>query len=93
MTFYVQAPIFVFREYMRHRVASYNEESGRYRVLDPVFYVPGAERRLVQQGKPGAYEFVEGTREQYELTDAAMRESVTQAYGAYVAHARRRRRP
>src|SRR5690606_36459196 len=31
MTFYVQAPIFVFREFMRHRIASYNEESGRYR--------------------------------------------------------------
>jgi thymidylate synthase (FAD) len=30
MTFYVQAPIFVFREFMRHRIASYNEESGRY---------------------------------------------------------------
>ena len=33
MTFYVQAPIFVFREFMRHRIASYNEESGRYREL------------------------------------------------------------
>jgi len=84
MTFYVQAPIFVWREHMRHRVASYNEESGRYRVLDPVFYVPGPDRRLVQQGKPGAYEFVEGTAEQHALTDAAMRESVTRAYGAYV---------
>ena len=40
MTFYVQAPIFVFREFMRHRIASYNEESGRYRELRPVFYVP-----------------------------------------------------
>jgi thymidylate synthase (FAD) len=84
MTFYVQAPIFVWREHMRHRVASYNEESGRYRVLDPVFYVPGPERRLVQQGKPGAYEFVEGTREQYELTDSAMRGAVEQSYAAYV---------
>ena len=31
MTFFVQAPIFVWREHMRHRIASYNEESGRYR--------------------------------------------------------------
>ena len=60
MTFYVQAPIFVFREFMRHRIASYNEESGRYRELRPVFYVPGPERRLRQIGKPGAYEFVDG---------------------------------
>ena len=65
MTFYVQAPIFVFREFMRHRIASYNEESGRYRELRPVFYVPGPERKLIQEGKPGAYVFVDGTPEQY----------------------------
>ena len=52
MTFYVQAPIFVFREFMRHRIASYNEESGRYRELRPVFYVPGPDRKLIQVGKP-----------------------------------------
>ena len=40
MTFFISAPIFVFREFMRHRMASYNEESGRYRELRPVFYVP-----------------------------------------------------
>ena len=56
MTFYVQAPIFVFREFMRHRIASYNEESGRYRELDPVFYVPGPDRKLTQIGKPGHYD-------------------------------------
>ena len=67
MTFFVSAPIFVFREFMRHRMASYNEESGRYRELLPVFYVPGPQRRLVQQGKPGAYDFVEGTPEQYQV--------------------------
>ena len=66
LTYFVSAPIFVFREFMRHRIASYNEESGRYRELRPVFYVPGPDRRLVQQGKPGAYEFVEGTPEQYQ---------------------------
>ena len=70
MTFYVQAPIFVFREFMRHRIASYNEESGRYRELRPVFYVPGPQRRLRQQGKPGHYEFVDGTPEQLELVQS-----------------------
>jgi hypothetical protein len=50
MTFFVSAPIFVFREFHRHRVGwSYNEESGRYRELQPVFYVPGEERKLVQR--------------------------------------------
>jgi thymidylate synthase (FAD) len=84
MTFYVQAPIFVFREFMRHRIASYNEESGRYRQLEPVFYVPGPDRRLVQQGKPGAYEFVDGTPEQYDVVVEATRDACRQAYRAYL---------
>jgi thymidylate synthase (FAD) len=83
MTFYVQAPIFVFREFMRHRIASYNEESGRYRELRPVFYVPGPERNLVQQGKPGAYVFVPGTDDQHTVVNEATRHACTQAYAAY----------
>ena len=83
MTFFVSAPIFVFLEFMRHRIASYNEESGRYRELNPVFYIPSKERRLVQIGKPGAYEFVEGTPEQYQLTVDAIKESCTLAYANY----------
>jgi thymidylate synthase (FAD) len=83
MTFYVQAPIFVFREFMRHRIASYNEESGRYRELNPVFYIPGAERNLVQQGKPGAYDFVPGTAEQTELAQSEARRVSTDAFASY----------
>ena len=83
MTFYVQAPIFVFREFMRHRMASYNEESGRYRELRPVFYVPGADRRLLQVGKPGAYEFHEGSPEQTALVDQVTREASVRAFEAY----------
>ena len=83
MTFFVSAPIFVFREFMRHRIASYNEESGRYRELRPVFYIPSKERRLVQIGKPGSYEFIEGTKEQYELTIESIKSSCTHAYESY----------
>ena len=84
MTFFISAPLFVFREFHRHRVGwSYNEESGRYRRLQPVFYTPAADRRLVQQGRPGKYEFVEGTPEQHELTVTAMEESYRQAYETY----------
>ena len=83
MTFYVQAPIFVFREFMRHRIASYNEESGRYRQLNPVFYIPAAERNLVQQGKPGAYDFVPGTPEQTELVQSESRRVSTEAFASY----------
>jgi thymidylate synthase (FAD) len=83
MTFYVQAPIFVFREFMRHRIASYNEESGRYRELRPVFYVPGTDRRLQQHGKPGHYEFLPGTPEQTALVQAETRRVCEEAYAAY----------
>lgn len=83
MTFYVQAPIFVFREFMRHRIASYNEESGRYRELRPVFYAPAAERNLVQVGKPGAYEFLPGDDKQHALVDETVREASARAFGDY----------
>ncbi len=84
MTFFVSAPIFVFREFMRHRIASYNEESGRYRQLDPVFYVPGPERNLVQEGKPGAYDFRPGTSEQLRIVHEETVEACTRAYHAYL---------
>ena len=82
-TFFVQAPIFMWREHFRHRIASYNEESGRYKVLEPVFYVPGPERKLVQIGKAGAYEFVDGTTDQYETVVEQTKHACTVAYDAY----------
>lgn len=82
-TFYVKAPIFVWREHMRHRMASYNEESGRYRKLDPEFYVPSVERKLIQVGKAGAYTFEDGTDEQYKEMHEALVESSSQSYQYY----------
>lgn len=83
MTFFVSAPIFVFREFMRHRIASYNEESGRYRELNPVFYVPDENRKLIQIGKTGAYTFVDGTREQFSVSVEAMKKAYIVAYEQY----------
>jgi thymidylate synthase (FAD) len=54
--FVVKCPLFVAREWMRHRVGhSYNEWSGRYSVIEPEFYIPDHIR--TQVGKPGAYSF------------------------------------
>lgn len=84
MTFLVSAPIFVFREFVRHRIGfSYNEASARYMQLEPVFYVPGPDRKLVQTGKTGHYVFVEGTPEQYDTTIAATKRACETAYAAY----------
>lgn len=83
MTFFVQAPIFMWREHFRHRIASYNEESGRYKVLEPVFYTPAPERKLVQVGKAGAYDFIDGTTEQYDLVTEQTKKACEVAYAAY----------
>lgn len=53
-TFYVKAPIFVAREWMRHRIASYNEISGRYVEFEPEFYVPDKGRISAQTNKQGS---------------------------------------
>lgn len=61
LTFHVQAPIFVWREWHRHRIGfSYNEESGRYKQLDPVFYLPARDRPMmkVDGWKPGRPKFL-----------------------------------
>lgn len=44
MTIEIQAPIFVFREWHRHRTQSYNEMSARYVPLPDVNYVPTRQR-------------------------------------------------
>ena len=82
-TFYVEAPIFVFREFMRHRIASYNETSARYRELNPEFYVPPAHRNLVQTGKVGHYIFEPGTKEQHDLTVNATKSACVAAWVSY----------
>ena len=49
LTMCVHAPIFVWREWHRHRIGwAYNEESGRYKTLAPVFYVPPSDRPMMK---------------------------------------------
>lgn len=61
LTFFVHAPVFVWREWHRHRIGfSYNEESARYKPLDPVFWVPRRDRPMcpVDGWKPGRPKFL-----------------------------------
>ncbi|WJN62906.1 ThyX-like thymidylate synthase [Streptomyces phage phiScoe23] len=83
-TFYIEAPIFVAREFFRHRAGwSYNEESGRYKNLEPVFYVPAADRPLVQVGKAGAYTFEDGSTYQKGLVPYVFEGVYAEIYGEY----------
>lgn len=85
MTFFVEAPIAVFREWHRHRIGmSYNEVSGRYTQLAPKFYVPPPERPLIQVGKPGHYTFVPSDDPvQYEYMVEEIKDSCGDAYASY----------
>lgn len=83
-TFFIECPIFVTREFFRHRIGwSYNEWSGRYDVMRPVFYVPRRERKLVQIGKNGQYTFEPGTDEQYKLVNLKMRNASIDSWNDY----------
>ena len=74
MTIEVQAPIFVFREWHRHRTQSYSEMSARYTPLPDLNYIPSVERLLVnsktnkQAGTiKGAEELDEAGAEEFRL--------------------------
>jgi thymidylate synthase (FAD) len=56
-TFNVKCPIFVAREWMRHRIGSFNEYSGRYSKMIEEFYIPATEQVRRQKGKAGEYTF------------------------------------
>lgn len=84
LSLFVEAPIFVFREWHRHRIGmSYNEVSGRYTQLAPVFYVPGPDRPLVQVSKPGAYEYVPGDSDDYAWLVEDMEAQARHQYHSY----------
>lgn len=83
MTFYIDTPIFVAREFMRHRTFSYNETSGRYKELEPRFYLPGTKRPMQQQGKVGNYTFSPGTPNQYGLVWAEFEIANKQSWESY----------
>lgn len=84
LSFRISAPIVVWREFMRHRIGiSYNEQSGRYMELSPVFYVPPKQRNLIQVGKTGHYTFESGNDEQYRLCFEELYASYSTAWDSY----------
>lgn len=87
LTFFVHAPIFVWREWHRHRIGfSYNEESGRYKTLDPVFYIPPRDRPMmkVDGWKPGRPKFTVCERDSvYRELVNNLKDSYSAAYDYY----------
>ena len=83
--FHIRAPIFVVREWMRHRVSSFNEFSLRYAKATEDFYVPEPEDVRTQVGKPGAYSFEPVNEELAERTRDELREVYEHAFATYEA--------
>jgi thymidylate synthase (FAD) len=87
LTVRVHAPIKVWREWHRHRVGwSYNEESGRYKDLDPVFYIPPRERLMIrpEDFKSSRPAFDKANDIEYECTVSCMKQGYSDAYQQYV---------
>ena len=83
--FHIRCPIFVAREWFRHRIGSFNEFSMRYAKATDDFYVPEPENVRTQVGKPGAYTFEQVDP---ELAEEAREELETIYREAYAAYAR-----
>jgi thymidylate synthase (FAD) len=81
--FHIRAPIFVTREWMRHRIGSFNEFSMRYAKATDDFYVPEPEDVRSQVGKPGAYSFEPVSPELAETAREALQDVYEHAYGTY----------
>jgi thymidylate synthase (FAD) len=81
--FHVRCPIFVAREWFRHRVGSFNEFSLRYAKASDDFYIPEAEDVRSQVGKPGAYSFEPVSAELAEQTREKLQEIYETAFTAY----------
>jgi thymidylate synthase (FAD) len=81
--FHVRCPIFVAREWFRHRASSFNEFSMRYAKATDDFYVPEPEDVRTQVGKPGAYSFEPVSDEVAETTRDELRRVYETAFATY----------
>jgi thymidylate synthase (FAD) len=81
--FHVRCPIFVAREWFRHRIGSFNEFSLRYAKASDDFYIPDAGDVRTQVGKPGAYSFEPVDDALAEHTREALQTVYDHAYAVY----------
>jgi thymidylate synthase (FAD) len=81
--FHIRAPIFIAREWFRHRIGSFNEFSMRYAKATDEFYVPAPEDVRSQVGKPGAYSFEPVTDEIAQTTRDELAAVYAASYSVY----------
>ena len=81
--FHVKLPIFVARQWIRHRTANVNEYSARYSIMDKDFYLPAPEQLAVQSSdnRQGRGEVLDSATA--ERVISLLREDADQTYGHY----------
>lgn len=83
-TFEIKAPIFVLRQWHRHRTWSFNEVSARYTELPSEFYVPDADKIGVQsKNNKQARDLTNDERAQDEYTLTVIRQCCEKAFAEY----------
>ena len=82
--YHVKLPIFVARQWIRHRTANVNEYSARYSILDNEFYIPAPEHLAAQAGanRQGREKLLDGATAQRVLD--LLRRDAERAYAGYV---------
>ncbi len=81
--FHVKCPIFVAREWFRHRIGSFNEFSARYSEVGDEFFSPNVSDVRSQVGKPGSYSFERMNIDDSEAAIAIINKANDAAYRAY----------
>jgi thymidylate synthase (FAD) len=81
--YHVKLPIFVARQWIRHRTANVNEYSARYSILDNEFYIPAPEHLAAQAAtnRQGRGDVLEGEPARRVLD--LLREDAERAYAGY----------
>lgn len=85
VTVYAEAPIFVFREWHRHRIFSYSEMSGRYTQLMPKFWIPQLDRKIlpVENYKAARPVFREGSDDEMAQLRADLADAYQHSWDTY----------
>ncbi|MGH9807638.1 MAG: FAD-dependent thymidylate synthase [Terriglobia bacterium] len=81
--FHIKLPIFVARQWIRHRTANVNEYSARYSILDKEFYIPEQENIAAQATTNGQGRGAVLDRSTAEWVQSILREEAERAYRGY----------